>query len=139
MPKTARDIAERWNRNLSAAGQTITSGVNAVTESPTEKAAAAVDRMVAGVQRAAAEGKIQRGLQAVTLASWKDSMIKKAVPRIAQGAAAATGKVESFMGQLLPHIDAGKRSLESMPRGDANQNQARMLFWFQHMQSFRKR
>lgn len=139
MAKSAREIASRWKTNLSAASAAMTAGVNAVTESPMEKAAQNVDRMVAGVQRAAADGSIARGLQRVSLPAWKDSMIKKAIPRIPSGAASAEPKMEAFLNQLLPHIESGRRQLESMPRGDEAQNDARMLAWAAHMRQFRQR
>jgi hypothetical protein len=139
MAKSPREIAERWSRNIAAAGNAIKAGVESVTVAPTAKAAAAIDRQVAGVQRAAASGKTQRALEKTTLQDWKSAMINKAIPRIATGAQAAVGDFERFQAELAPHVEAGKRMLESMPRGDDASNQARMLAWFQHMKQFQRR
>lgn len=138
MPKNAAEIAAKWRQRTAAATQAMEDGVNAVTEAPTHKAAAAVDRMVAGVQRAAAEGKIQAGLLRVDLASWKKSMREKGIPRIATGVAAAEGDFGAFMAEFMPHIEQGKQKLKSMPRGTIEQNIARMVETVRHNASFRR-
>lgn len=138
MARDPASVAQKWQRNLSQSTQGIRDGVMSVTVSPTQQAAASVDRMVAGIQRAAAEGKIQRGLQRVSLQQWQDAMTNKGLPRIASGAAAAVPKMQSFMSQWLPHMDALKNRLASMPRGDLSQNIARMVAAVEHAASFRR-
>lgn len=136
MALTAQQAAEKWARNLGASTQAMTDGVNGVTDSPTAKAAQAVDRQVAGVQRAAASGKTAQALNAVTLQSWKDSMTKKGIPRVAAGATQAQPKVANFMSQLIPYVQQGKQMLQNQPRGDINANRARMLAWMDYMSNF---
>ena len=132
-------IAQNWQRGLANSTEKIKAGIAAVQEAPTAKAARAVDRMVAGIQRAAAEGKIQAGLQRVTLADWQQAMLQKGVARVAAGAQASVGKFESFMSQFLPHLESGMRQLESMPRGDLEQNIARATAMMRHNSTFRRR
>ena len=127
MALTPQQIADKWSRNLSSAGESIKQGVDAVTESPTEKAARRVDAYVAGVQRAAANGKWQRGLRNVSIDDWKEAMRTKAVNRITSGAAIAKPKMEAFMSRFMPFVEAAKRELDqSMPRGSFEENKARM-------------
>ena len=131
--------AQNWSTGMQNATQKITQGVNAVTVAPTSLAAQAVDRMVAGIQRAAATGKIQAALQAVSLTDWKEAMLNKGVPRIAQGATAAKGKMQAFLTQFLPHIQAGLAQIDStMPRGELEQNINRAVAMMRHNASFRK-
>lgn len=138
MPRSIRDMANNWAKNLGAAGERIRQGVQSVTVSPTEKAAAAVDRQVSGVIQAANSGKTAAALRRVSNQDWQKAMMEKGIPRIASGASSSVSKVEQFLGELMPHVEAGKRSLESMPRGDKETNRARMNAWMDHMSGFRR-
>jgi hypothetical protein len=100
------------------------------------KAAQAIDRQVAGVQRAAASGKTQRALEAVSTQQWQQAVITKGLPRIGTGAMAAKPKFVTFMNQLLPYVQNGLSQLPA--RGDINQNAQRMLAWMQYMANFKK-
>jgi len=132
-------IAEKWSRNLGASTASIQAGVDAVTVSPTEKAARAVDNYVSGVQRAVADGKYVAGLRRVSLSDWQQAMKGKGIARIASGAAAARPKMEAFLVEFLPHVEAGQRALESMPRGDLQTNIARAVRMMEHNATFRRR
>lgn len=120
----AAQAAANWSKGMAGSGDKLKAGINAVTESPTAKAAAAVDRMVAGIVAAAASGKIAAGLNAVSLADWKNAMLNKGLQRIAAGAQAATPKVQNFMAQWLPFIQSTVAGLP--PRGDLETNISRM-------------
>jgi hypothetical protein len=136
MAKNPSDVAKKWQRNLAGASESIRLGVNAITESPTEKAARRQDAYISGVQRAAASGKWARGLRRVSAADWQRAMIDKGIQRIASGASTATPKVEQFMGQWLPYMDQLRSKLASMPRGDIEQNKARMIAAVDHAAAF---
>lgn len=116
----AQQVADAWAAGMASAGTKMKNGVMAVTQSPMEAAANAVDRQVAGVQRAAAEGRTQAALRAVSTQSWQNSYINKGIPRIQQGASAAKPKMAAFLTQFLPAQDAIRQSLPA--RGDINQN-----------------
>jgi hypothetical protein len=123
---TPEQIAAKWSRSAQAAGTSYREGVQAVTRSPTAKAAARADAWAAGVQRAAAEGSFQRGLQRVSLEDWKAAAITKGAPRFTSGIQAAEPKFASFMREFTPHLNTVLSELEGMPRGDLEQNLARM-------------
>lgn len=108
-------IADKWANNLTNAQATITAGVNAVTVSPTQKAAAAKDKYLAGVQAAVASGKYVRSLQRVDLATWQQAVLNKGLSRLAAGATAAKGKMSGFMSQWLPALAANVAKVKSMP------------------------
>lgn len=132
------EAARRWAQRLGAATDKIRSGVQAVTVSPGEKAVRQVDQYVAGIQRAVAERRWQDGLLAMTLQDWKDMMLTKGLPRIASGAQAAIPKFERFLTAFFPHLETGLRQLESMPRGDLQQNIARAVFMIEHNARFHR-
>lgn len=139
MAKNPNTVAQKWSRNLAASTTAITEGVNAVTVSPTIKAAAAQEAYLAGVQRAVADGKWERGLKRVTLEDWKQAMLAKGVSRIASGAAQAVGKMEGFLAEFLPHVEQGQRMLDNMPRGDLATNIQRAVAMMEHNSKFKRR
>lgn len=137
--QSPQQIAQKWNRNLAGSTEAIKNGVAAVTVSPTEKAARQADAYAAGVAAAVASGKYQSALRKVTLDDWQKAMLTKGVSRIASGAQAAVGKVEDFLTEFLPHVEAGQRMLESMPRGDIQQNIQRAIAMIEHNAKFKRR
>lgn len=139
MAKSPQQVADKWARNLGASTQSITQGVQSVTVSPTSKAADRAAAYIAGINRAVQDGKFQAGLRRITLEDWKQSMLSKGVARIASGATAAVPKFAQFMGEFLPHLEAGQRILESMPRGDMPQNVQRAVRMMEHNATFRRR
>jgi hypothetical protein len=138
MALNAQDVAAKWSRNLAGATQSIKDGVMAVQTAPTQMAAARADAFVQGVQQSVASGKWQAGLNRVSLSDWQQQMINKGINRIATGAQGAQPKFAAFMGQLLPYIDNGKRTLAATPRGDLGTNIQRMVNWVQYMSQFRR-
>jgi hypothetical protein len=138
MARDPKQIASKWARNLQGAQGAIQEGVRSVTESPTEKAARRADAYVQGVQRAAADGKWQEALRSVSLEQWREAMLVKGVGRVGTGAQAAIPKVEAFLSEFLPHVEAGQRKLASMPRGDLSANIARAVAMIEHNAQFRR-
>ena len=136
--KNPGDVARKWSRNLGGSMEAVKAGVNAVTVSPAEKALAQIDAYLQGVTRAVADGKVQAGLRRVTLEDCKQAMLNKGVTRIASGASAAIPKMERFLSEFLPHVEAGQRKLEGMPRGDLAQNIQRAVMMMEHNAQFRR-
>lgn len=131
-PQTA---ADNWAAGMASSTQKLTAAINAVTESPMEKAAQAVDRQVLGVQMAANSGKTAARLRAVPIEAWKKAFIEKGVGRIAQGAAQAKPKMAAFLTKFLPHVAQGVASLP--PRGDIEANIARSAAMARHNHQFK--
>jgi len=113
MAKDPVAVATKWSRNLAGATQSITDGVNSVTQAPGAKAAAQVTVWLSRLQ--AAQDKWVRNTSAVTLQQWQNAMITKGIPRIASGATAAIPKMTQFMQQWLPFVDAGAQQVRAMP------------------------
>ena len=135
--KNPADVARKWAQRLGSASDSIRQGVNAVQTNPAERAAARQDAYIAGVQRAVSDGRYARGLRRVTLQSWQEAMLNKGLPRISSGATAAVPKMQAFLEKFLPHQEALKTKLASMPRGDLQQNIARMVMAVEHNSQFR--
>jgi len=135
---TPEQFAEKQARNLKNAIPDMQRGIEAVTESPTFKAAKKVDKYVAGIQKAAQEGKWQRGLQRVTLEDWKDKMINKGLNRVGPGIDAARSKVVAFAGELLPYIDKIKKEIDAMPDASLEDSISRMTHQVRSMSKFRR-
>lgn len=135
MPQTPEQIAAQWASRLAGSTQRITDGVNAVTTAPGQ--AAARQKGVWAQNVAASQDKWAARVAAVPLSDWQQSMATKGVQRIATGAAAAQPKFATFMGQLLPHIASVKGTLP--PRGNLDQNIARMTTFVQGMAKFQRR
>lgn len=136
MAKSVSDVVAKWQRNLSAASQTIRDGVNAVTTSPTELAAQQKTRYVEGVQRAAESGKWEQGLRSVSLQDWKDKMLNVGIDRINKGVQQAVPKVTRFMQQFLPYVAQVSKDIQAMPKGTDADSEARMLAAFRKMKAF---
>lgn len=109
-------VAQRWVTNLGGAVEKIRQGVQAVTTSPTQAAAAAGQLWQQRVNDPATLAKFQRGLQRVSLADWQNAMLSKGIPRIAQGAQASKDKFVAFLTQFLPFVQNVAAQVHQMPK-----------------------
>lgn len=137
MPKNASDVARKWANNLTNATQSMVEGANAVTESPTAKAAQSAEKYVAGVQRSVE--KWQSGLNRVTLNDWKRAYISKGVPRIAQGAQESMPKMETFLRDFLPYAEQVSNQVKQMPSATLEQNIQRMVTAVRLMSQYKRK
>ena len=136
---TAAQATEKHNRRLKASIPDMQLGIENVTESPTAKAAAKQDKMLAEITRSIQSGKWAAGLKRVTLEDWKAAMLNKGVGRVAAGIDAAGPKVEAFFSELLPYIDAGKVKLDAMPDVTLEDSINRMTFMVRYMAKFTRK
>lgn len=136
--KSPQQVAQKWTQNLSASTQSIQAGVQGVTVSPTQLAAANPEGYLAGIQRAVSSGKWQNKLQAVSLQQWQQAMVTKGIPRIQTGAQAGQPKMLAFMQNFLPYVQQAKQQLASTPRGSLAQNQQRMIQWSNLMSQYKQ-
>ena len=136
---TPQEFAEKHARRLKGATEDIRKGVAKVTESPTAKAAAKSDKMLANITAAVTSGKWADRLRAVTLEEWQEKMITKGVPRIAAGIDAARGKVEEFYAQMAPFQDTLQRKIDAMPDMTIEDSIARATEWMRGMAKFSKK
>lgn len=135
---TPQEFQEKHARRLTASVEDIRKGIDKVTESPMEKAAAKKDKMLANLTAAVTDGRWEKGLRRVTLEDWKKKTRDVGVGRIAAGIQAASGKVVAFAEELLPHIDSGQAKLSAMPDLTLEDNIARMSTFVRHMAGFKR-
>lgn len=131
---TVQDAVAKWADRGSNSGDAVKRGVNAVTESPMEKAAAAQERYLAGVRRAVESGKYAERLRAVPLQEWKNAMINKGIPNMQNGYNVGKAKYQRFMQSFLPYARQVSEEIKQMPKGTLQQakdrsNRAIERFW----------
>lgn len=110
---TPAQAAAKWKDRLSAATTEIEQGVSRVQEAPGMAAAKQINKYLAGVQASAQ--KWRTNVSRVSLGEWQDAMKNVGIPRIATGAAAKVGKVESFQAEFQPHLEKVMAEVNAMP------------------------
>lgn len=129
------DGAAKWARNLGAATQDIAAGIDRVTTAPGQKAAAASGKWLAKVSQS--EPKFKNNVAAVSLSSWQASA-KDGVNRVASGANAKKGKMESFATEFYAHLDRGAAAINSMPTNTVEDGIAKAAAQIRHNASFKR-
>lgn len=118
--KPAADWGTKWNSGMAAAGPAYTDGVNRVTVSPGQLAAANKAGYVAGVN---ASQDLWASRVNVPIGDWKNAATTKGAARLASGAAAAQPKYAAAAGKLYSFYQSQLASLP--PRGTFEQNLGR--------------
>ena len=136
--RTPQQASEKWRDHLKASTTEIQRGVEAVTVSPMELAAAKEDKYLAGVQDAVSSGKWRRGLLGVSLADWKTAMLTKGLQRLGLGADAAQPKVQSFFEELFPFQDRVVSTINAMPDTTFEDSVNRVTAYMRGMREFRR-
>jgi hypothetical protein len=138
-PKDPKAIAEKFVRRAQSATQDMITGVNNVTINPAQQAFAKEQKLLNNVTQAIQSGKWRRGMQTVTLESWKQSMVQKGAPRVAAGVQAAQPKMEAFYSELLPYQEQLQTKLGSMPDLTLEDSINRATTWMRGMANFKRR
>lgn len=132
-PQTA---AAKWQANLSNSTAAIQRGVNNVTTAPGQLAAAASDKWLMKVT--ASQAKWKQNVGSVTLQQWQQSMLNVGIPRVAQGAQAKVGKVQNFMSEFLPYLQAGVSQIDKMPSTTVEDGVARASAMIRYNAKFKR-
>ena len=136
---TPAEFQEKHARRLKGALPDMRAGIARVTESPTKKAAAKVDKMRTHLLESIDDGTWARRLGAVTLEDWRTKMTDKGLARVSGGIDGAAAKVTDFASQLLPAIDAAQAKVKSMPDLTLEDSIARMTTMTREMAKFHKK
>lgn len=134
--RNAQQATKKWVTNTSAATEEMKIGIEAVTEAPGAKAAAAVQKYVRGVQENAQ--KFATNVGAVTLQSWKEKAINLGLPRVATGVQEKQGKMEAFLNEFLPHLAAGMARVNAMPSETYEQRKAKATAMMDYNHQFKR-
>lgn len=135
---TPAEATEKHARRLKASTEDMRRGIERVTESPTEKAAAKQDKMLANLTASVQSGKWAAGLKRVSLDEWKKKARDVGVNRVAAGIDAAKEKVQAFFEDLLPHIDRGQAVIAAMPDVTLDDNINRSVAFMRHMATMKR-
>ncbi len=132
-PQTA---TQKWVTNLSNSTTAIQRGVANVTVSPGASAAKAADKWLARVTQA--KPKFVAGTMRVTLSDWQASMTNYGIARVAQGAQAKQGKMQSFLTDYLPYLSAGVAKVDAMPNNTLEDGINRMVAMVRHNANYKR-
>jgi hypothetical protein len=105
----------KWKQRASNASTALTAGVQAVTVSPTQKAAAAVGKYATGVNKAVQSGSYVNGLNAVSLSDWQASMTGKGVQNYSNGVNNVSAKAAKNMADQQQYAAQVAEQIASMP------------------------
>jgi hypothetical protein len=133
---TPEQATAKWVQNIGQATERITSGVQAVQTAPGQKAAAAHQKWLTRVQESA--DKWRQRVGSVSLQDWQNAMVNVGIPRIAQGAQAKQGKMQSFMADFLPYLQNGVSKVEQMPSVSLEDNINRAVAMIRHNAQFKR-
>ncbi|MDR5730672.1 MAG: hypothetical protein RB191_24950 [Terriglobia bacterium] len=129
----AQQWLQKWGTNLNAAGSYVKDGVNRVQTAPGASAAAAADRMLAGVTASVQNGTWAKRVGAVSLQQWQQAMINKGLPRIAQGVSTAQSTKQGQITALLSAVDTATAAANALPKGGLEQGIARATAYMRAM------
>lgn len=118
----AQQWLQKWGNALSASGTAITQGVQNVKTAPGVAAAAAQDRMLAGITNSVTSGAWAKAVSGVSLQQWQAAMTTKGIPHIAQGVAMAQQTKTAQITALLNAVDTSVASIASLPKGGLENN-----------------
>ena len=139
MPKvTPEEGAKKLIANARAAAPHIADQVRKVTTAPTATAATKLDKMRTNFNAAIDSGKVQAGLQRVSLSDWQNAMITKGVPRIAQGLEQAESKIVEFNRQFYPYLERVQSEVSAMPDTTLEDGIARMTHNVRQIAKFKR-
>jgi hypothetical protein len=129
------DGAKKWARNLGQATSDIQAGIARVTQAPGQKAAQASGKWLNRVTQA--ETKFKANVGRVTLSDWQ-AAATAGVQRVAQGANAKVGKMESFASDFYAHLDRGAAAINAMPTTTLEDGIAKASAQMRHNANFKR-
>lgn len=133
---TPEEAADYQIAGITAATEKMRKGAERLTVSPTERAAAKKDKMLARLTEAIQNGSWERGLRRVTLEDWRKAYIEKGLGRVASGAQNARPKLVNFFTQFLPYVDRAKAEIDKMPDLTIEDSANRAAAWVRKMHGF---
>jgi hypothetical protein len=112
--------ADNWGKGVSAAGGRWMQGVQGVTESPTQGAKKAKQRMIDGFAKSMSDQTFERGCDRVTAQSWQQSCQQRQ-GNYTSSASAKKGRYASYITQAKPELQQIKSQADAMPSDTLDQ------------------
>lgn len=126
----------KWVSRLSGATAEIQAGVQKVQQSPGQLAAAKADKWFQSVTES--KDKWRRNTGRVSLEDWRTMMVNVGIPRIAQGAQQKQAKMQAFLTEFYPHLEALQRKLGSMPDATFEDRINKAVVAMRHNREFKR-
>lgn len=127
------EITENWKKQMKASVTKMVNGVNAVTESPMELAAAQQAKMLEHLTESVNNGSWSAGLKRVNLGDWKSITASKIQSNLSSGVENATKKRESFDTWLVGRLNSVLPAIAGMPDGNYEDSKNRVLAYMDAM------
>lgn len=138
MIPNSQEAQRRWEEGLRKSKDSIRAGIQSVTVSPMEQAAAKADQYMEGVRRAVDTGKYQAGLRAVPLETWKQAALTTGLDRLDSGIRKGAPKMGAFLAEFLPYVASVQQQIKAMPNGTEAERDERMLANARQLRQFRR-
>lgn len=121
-------FVQSWVTGTQGASAKYTAGVQGSNDwaTPTVNA---LPTMIANLQAAYSSGSIQRGIESVGTAGWRNATLAKANNWLTgvSSQMAQTNMLNAVQNKLYPMIDAGLGAIANTPRGTYEQNRTRLI------------
>jgi hypothetical protein len=113
----ATSMTAKWAERTGSASaiQAYKDGVNRVTESPAAKAAAKLDKYLAGIQAALDSGKTRTALESSPLELYRNNAINIGAGRISSGVKKGTPKMMAFAAAFVPFLQSAQQANAALP------------------------
>lgn len=135
---TPQQIADKQISRVQAASGDYTAGVNAVTQSPMQRAKAKKDKLKANFLAAVDSGKWEAGLDSVSLEDWKKQSTEVGAARLGAGVEAARAKIVAFQEEIAPFRARVQAEIAAMPDTTLEQRLAKMTANARKMAEFKR-
>lgn len=130
---TPQQITDQWSNRMKGSVSRIQTGIDNVTESPMQKAAAQQSKMINNLTQAVNSGRWAAGLNNVTLADWKNITKTKVASSLAAGVDNAKNKHLRFANYLVNTVNGALSAINQMPRMTIDDNIARATAMMRYM------
>lgn len=120
---TPQEWAEKWATRMQGATTAMSKGVDRVTISPGERAAAAKEKYRQRVLASLDDGTYEAGNRGYSPEEWKRAYKEKGIPRVSSGATSAKPKVQRYAEVAGPIARESSDQCAAMP----NTNDAEAL------------
>lgn len=121
--KTPDQISEKYQRGVAGAGADYAAGVQNPARPWASATAAGQKRWAAGIQKAIAEGKFARGVQAAGDAKWQQNALNKGAQRYQASAQEAAAGYQKVAARIM---QAGQAAQSAVANMDNSTQEARI-------------
>ena len=127
MPLSVAQMVKKYKTNARNSVQSYVDGVRSTPKDPMRLAIDAIPRYEQGVRDAVSSGRLERGLSAVSKASWQDSCEKIGAKRYSDGIDKGEAKYAAHMAIFAPEQARITAEVQAMPKTTLSERLQRMV------------